>query len=144
VTLNIPLASLRSVDELPYTSAIAAAVKLVMVSWAIYPALDPRSPAGLSATVVQHELRGRLGFNGVTITDALEAGALAAYGSTSSRALLAARAEMDLILCSSQDVTQATAAVDALASALSSGALAKISFNTSVSRVIALRQSLGS
>jgi beta-N-acetylhexosaminidase len=65
VTLNVPLTELRSRDEAPYPTAIAAGVKLIMVSWAIYPALDAAHPAGLSPTVVQQELRGRLGYQGV-------------------------------------------------------------------------------
>lgn len=64
----------------PYPAAIAAGVGLVMTSWAVYPALDPGRPAGLSRTVIQGELRGRLGFRGVTITDAIEAGALRRFG----------------------------------------------------------------
>ena len=60
VTLSVPLASLRSIDELPYRSAISTHVKLIMVSWAIYPALDPDRPAGLSSRIVQNELRKRL------------------------------------------------------------------------------------
>lgn len=143
VTLEVPLASLRSVDELPYESAIRAGVKLVMLSWAVYPSLDPARPAGLSPGVVQSELRGRLGFTGVTITDALEAGALTAYGSTSNRAVLAAGAGMDLLLCASQDPSQGTTAVSALASALKRGELSRSSFLAAVDRVVTLRKSLG-
>ena len=106
VTLNVRLAALRSTDELPYTSAIAAGVRLVMVSWATYPAFDPHHPAGLSSAVVQGELRNRLKFTGVTITDALEADALNAFGTTSNRAVLAAGAGMDLLLCAGQNVGQ--------------------------------------
>ncbi len=81
VTLNVSLSGLRARDEAPYPAAIAAGVKLVMASWAIYPALDASHPAGLSPAVIQGELRGRLGYQGVTVTDAIEAGALAAFGS---------------------------------------------------------------
>ena len=87
MTLNVSLSGLRGKDEVPYPAAIAAGVKLVMVSWATYPAFDRAHPAGLSPTVVQSELRARLGFQGVTITDALEAGALKAFGTTAQRAL---------------------------------------------------------
>ena len=80
VTLRVSLHSLRAIDELPYESAITAGVRLVMVSWALYPALDPGLPAGMSSAIVQGELRQRLGFKGVTVTDALEAGALRAFG----------------------------------------------------------------
>jgi beta-N-acetylhexosaminidase len=142
VTLDVPLAELRSIDELPYESAIPARVKLVMVSWATYPALDPHHPAGLSATVIHGELRQRLRFTGVAITDALGAGALSAYGPTSSRAVLAARAGMDLLLCASQNAGEGTAAVRALATALNRGRLSASGFTASVNRVLALRRAL--
>jgi beta-N-acetylhexosaminidase len=139
VTLRVPLSSLRSVDERPYRAAISAGVRLVMVSWARYPALDSRRPAGLSSVVLQSELRGRLGFAGVTITDALGAGAVRAFGPTSNRAVLAARAGMDLLLCAGQSVREGTSAVNALATALGNGQLDRQAFDASVSRVMQLR-----
>jgi len=139
VTLTVSLPELRSKDEVPYRAAIAAGVRLIMVSWAIYPVLDATNPAGLSSTVVQGELRGRLGYQGVTITDALEAGALTAFGSSGQRAMLAARAGMDLLLCSAQDPGQGQAVTSALAGALDSGQLDPATFNAAVHRVTALR-----
>jgi beta-N-acetylhexosaminidase len=143
VTLRLSLQTLRTVDELPYQAAIKARTRLVMVSWATYPALDAHRPAGLSAAVVSSELRRRLHFSGVTITDALEAGALVAFGSTAHRATLAAGAGMDLILCASGDPNQGSAAQRTLASALHGGKLNRASFTASVDRVLALRQALG-
>ena len=142
VTLYEPLAQLRAVDELPYKAAIASGVDLIMVSWAVYPALDANHPAGLSSTVVQQELRGRLGYTGVTITDALEAGALKAYGGYGVRAVDAASAGMDLILCSVGSVAEGQEATEALASALQGGQLTNSSFDAAVNRIDALRQKL--
>jgi beta-N-acetylhexosaminidase len=146
VTLRSSLSTLHTVDEAPYVSAIAAGVKLVMTSWAVYPALDPRLPAGLSPTVIQGELRGRLGFTGVTITDGIEAGALAKFGSVGNRAVLAASAGADLILCAStnpDDNTPAlgTAARNAIASALTHGRLARGAAQQAAGRILALRAS---
>ena len=141
VTLNLSLATLRSVDEVPFAAAIAAGVKLVMVSWAIYPALGAR-PAGLSPDVVTGELRGRLHFTGVTITDALEAGALNPYGSIANRTLRAASAGMDLMLAAAQNVTEGQQAAAELASAYTTGALNQTDFQAAVNRITALRQSL--
>jgi beta-N-acetylhexosaminidase len=141
VTLNLSSNTLRTVDEVPFGAAIQAGVKLVMVSWAVYPALGAR-PAGLSPNVVQGVLRNQLHFTGVTITDALEAGALRAYGSTQHRALRAALAGMDLILCSAQTVTQGEDASAELAADYTDGTLNGPDFLASVNRVIALRQSL--
>ena len=140
VTLNLPLATIRNLDEVPFQAAIKAGVKLIMVSWATYPAIGAR-PAGLSPNVVQGELRNRLKFTGVTITDALEAGALRSYGSTQNRALFAALAGMDLLLCSAQNVTQGEQASGELAAAYRNGTLNGPAFLASVNRVITLRES---
>jgi beta-N-acetylhexosaminidase len=143
VTLNLPLATIRNTDELPYKAAIAAGVKLIMVSWAVYPALDPGRPAGLSATIVDGELRQRLGFQGVTITDALEAGALRGYGTIQDRGLLAAEAGMDLILCSAQNVGEGEQATAGLEDGYRDGRLGRQAFTAALRRVLALRASLG-
>ncbi len=142
VTLNLSKSQIRSVDELPYRQAIAAGVKLIMVSWASYPSLGTRRPAGLASVVVQGELRKRLGYTGVTITDALEAGALRAYGGTAQRAVMAATAGMDLLLCSVQDPSQGIAAVTALTGAYRAGSINRTKFRQSVQRILALRMSL--
>jgi beta-N-acetylhexosaminidase len=142
VTLNVSLNDLRAIDELPYRSAIAAGVRLVMCSWGLYPALDRAHPAGLSSRIVGGELRDRLGFKGVTITDALEAGALEHFGSTGQRAVLAAQAGMDVILCSSQNVSQGEQAVASLASAYADKKLNQAQFQAAANRVLALRETL--
>jgi beta-N-acetylhexosaminidase len=142
VTLGLSAAELRGVDELPYGPAIAAGVQLVMASWAVYPALDPDLPAGLSPTIIEGELRRRLGFRGVTITDALEAGSLAPFGTSAERGVLAARAGMDLLLCSARDVSQGQSTVTALADALRHHRLNPGHSKAALRRVLALRDSL--
>jgi len=142
VTLNLSRNQIRSVDELPYRQAIAVGTKLIMVSWASYPSLGTRRPAGLASVVVQGELRTRLGYTGVTITDALEAGALRAYGGTAQRAVMAATAGMDLLLCSAQNPSQGIDAVTALTGAYRNGSLNRTKFRDSVRRILALRMSL--
>jgi beta-N-acetylhexosaminidase len=142
VTINLPASTLRSVDEQPYRSAIRAGVKLAMVSWAIYPSLDPARPAGLSARIVQGELRDRLGFRGVTITDAIGAGALGAYGNWANRSALAAGAGMDLVLCTGTVVRGGSVCVDGIESGYHDGRLGKSAFRLAVTRVLALRSSL--
>jgi beta-N-acetylhexosaminidase len=142
VTLNVSLSNLRSIDEAPYPAAISAGVRLVMVSWAVYPALDASHPAGLSSAVVQGELRNRLGFQGVTVTDALEAGALRNFGNEGQRGVSAALAGMDLMLCADGSPTQGDDVASALASALGSGQLSQSTFQAAVNRITALRSSL--
>ena len=142
VTLNLSKSQIQTIDEFPYQAAIAAGVKLIMVSWASYPALGSHRPAGLSSKVVQGELRQRLGFTGVTITDALEAGGLVHYGSVANRSVLAATAGMDLLLCSEQHTSQGVQALDALLGGYRDGTLNQGDFQAAAARVIALRTSL--
>ena len=142
VTLNLSASTIRGVDEFPYRAAIAAGVKLVMVSWAVYPALGSKRPAGLSGLVIQGELRSRLGFKGVTITDALEAGALRAFGSIQNRAWLAAGAGMDLILCADGSTSEGQAALASLENAYRNGTLNHTAFQAAVARILALRAGL--
>jgi beta-N-acetylhexosaminidase len=75
----------------------------------------------------------------VIITDALEAGALTAFGGYGKRAVLAAQAGMDLLLRSARDPSQGQAVTPALASALDNGQLNPASFSAAVQRVTLLR-----
>ncbi|MEV0399398.1 glycoside hydrolase family 3 N-terminal domain-containing protein [Actinoallomurus sp. NPDC050550] len=142
VTLDVSRAVLQRVDEPPYATAITAGVKLVMPSWAVYPALDPARPAGLSPVVLR-ELRDRFGFRGVTVSDAINAGALTAFGTYPQRAVAAAHAGIDLILVCSQRVADGQAVVAGLAGALRNGRLDRGGFDAAGARVAALRRALG-
>lgn len=67
-------ASVYRVRLQPFRAAIAAGVRLVMVSNASYPNLDPSDrPAVFSFPIIKGLLRGRLGFDGVVVSDALDA-----------------------------------------------------------------------
>jgi beta-N-acetylhexosaminidase len=144
VTLTLSSSTIRSVDESPFRAAIAAGVKLIMASWAVYPSLDGSRPAGLSSVVVQGELRRRLGYHGVTITDSLKAKALLAFGTFADRAELAAGAGMDLILCAKGHVSEGEQAMNGLERGYLDGTLSRSEFQASLQRVIDLRYSLGS
>jgi len=139
VTLSQSASELRSVDEYAFAPVIRAGVDLVMTSWALYPALDRVYPAGLSSRIIGGELRGRLRFGGVTITDALEAGAISSFGDTGTCSLIAADAGMDLLLCSARDMSQGQDAVAALTAALERRWLNPGSAQQALSRVQKLR-----
>jgi beta-N-acetylhexosaminidase len=131
---------LRAVDEAPYRAFVAAGGDLVMLSTAIYPALSPL-PAAFSRPIATGELRSRLGFEGVTISDALETVAVRAFGGPAKAGIAAARAGTDLLL-----YTHLGAAEDAgraLVGKLRAGALDRDEFEAAAQRVLDLRQKLG-
>jgi beta-glucosidase-like glycosyl hydrolase len=142
VTLNVTLDELRSVDMAPYQQVIAAGVDMVMASWAVYPALDAECPSGLSSKWIQGELRERLGFRGVTITDAIESASLVAFGNEPNRAILASQAGMDLILAAALNATQGAVINDAIINALKNGSLPLGQFAESTERILKLRSKL--
>jgi beta-N-acetylhexosaminidase len=140
VRIAVGLRRLRSVDQLPFRAAIRAGAGLVMLSSAIYPALS-RAPAVLSPRVVQGELRDGLGFDGVTISDDLEAPAFASRGGASGAALAATRAGVDLLLFA-RTYEGAARAARALADGLRSGRVDRAALEASLARVLALRTTL--
>jgi beta-N-acetylhexosaminidase len=147
VTIASSLRTLRDVDELPYHRAIAAGVRLVMTSWAIYPALDATLPAGMSSAVIEGELRGRLRFGGVTITDSLGAGALETFGDFAERGVLAAAAGADLLMCTGRSPaedtpTEGESVLRGVTRALRNGALPRARAVRDARRVLELRGSL--
>lgn len=142
VTLRLSKRTLRTVDEVPYYGAVGVGTELVMINNATYPALDPKRPASLSRPIIHNELRKRFGFEGVTITDALEAGGLENFGPVPRRGVLAARAGADLLLFSAQDISEGIDGSRALNRALQDGRLKRSEYETSAERVLDLRKRL--
>jgi beta-N-acetylhexosaminidase len=132
--------TLREVDEAPYRRFVEAGGEMAMLSTAVYPAFSSR-PAVFSAAIATGELRRRLGFEGVSITDALDTVAVHAFGNTSKAARAAAAAGADLLLCT--DPSEAAQAHRSLLRALRSGTLPRAGFEESASRVLKLRHRLG-
>jgi beta-N-acetylhexosaminidase len=136
--IRLSAAKLRNADEQPYTAFIQSSGAMVMLSTAIYPALSGK-PAALSRAVATGELRDRLGFQGVSISDSLGSVSARAVGGPAKTALAAAKAGTDLVLFT--DLGDAARAQHALARALGDGSLDRSEFEASVNRVFALRSS---
>jgi beta-N-acetylhexosaminidase len=131
---------LRAVDEAPYRGFVAAGGDLVMLSTAIYPAFSS-DPAAFTRSIASGELRGRLGFEGVSISDSLDTVAVEHFGGPAKAGLAAARAGTDLLLF--PDLAPAERAWRALVAKLRAGALDRGEFEVSAQRVLNLRARLG-
>lgn len=68
---------LESAELVPFQSAVAANVQLVMTAHILLPQIDPENPASLSPILLEDVLRGHMGFNGVILADDLGMGAIA-------------------------------------------------------------------
>jgi beta-N-acetylhexosaminidase len=110
-----------------------------MMSNAIYTAFSDR-PAVFTRALATGELRDRLGFEGVSISDALQAAAAEAFGGPAKVARAAARAGTDLLLF--RQYRAAARAGKALRAALRARDLPRAQFLASAQRVLDLRAGL--
>jgi beta-N-acetylhexosaminidase len=85
-------------DLIPFEAAVQARAPLVMLSHALYPALDPDRIASQSPAVVERLLRGELGYDGVIVTDSIEAQAVLDRSGVARAAERSIEAGVDLIL----------------------------------------------
>jgi beta-N-acetylhexosaminidase len=85
-------------DLKPFVAGIEMGTEFVMVGHATYPALDEENIASQSPAVVDGLLRDQLGFEGVAMTDSLEAAAVQAVSDIEEAAVASARAGIDVIL----------------------------------------------
>lgn len=86
-------------DYLPFEEGIKNKVPTVLVSHNIIKCMDSEYPATLSKKVIS-ELREKLNFTGVVITDDLSMSAVNSYVENGSAAVLAVNAGEDLIITS--------------------------------------------
>lgn len=140
-TVRLSAATLRRADAAPFAAGIRAGARLVMTSTARYPALDGRRVALLSRRITTNELRGRLGFRGVTITDDLDVTAMRRLAGPGTLAVRASAAGNDLLLFA-QDPGRARRGLSAVVAAVRAGRLSRAELVASVRRVVALRAAL--
>ena len=116
-------ARLHGHDLAPFRAAIRSGLDAVMVGHLVVRAVDPRAPATLSPAVVGGLLRGRMGFDGLVVSDALEMGALANSMSLPVAAERALAAGVDQLVLSSHGAVPAVLAH--LERAVAAGRLSK-------------------
>jgi beta-N-acetylhexosaminidase len=99
-----PRARIEAVELVPFRAAAEAGVASMMTAHVVYPAIDPHRPATLSPAVCT-ELRARVGFRGMLVSDDLEMKAVAARWPVEDAAVLSVVAGCDaLLICSSEDL----------------------------------------
>jgi beta-N-acetylhexosaminidase len=98
VTIGAPRAEMERSDLPPFRAASRAGVPLVMTSHALYPAFDRGRIASQSPVLIQQVLRRQLGFEGVVVTDSIEADAVLARSDVATAAERAVAAGTDLVL----------------------------------------------
>lgn len=93
-----PKEALEKAELLPFRRYVAAGMPALMTAHILFPSLDPRYPATLSARILSGLLRKEMGFSGAILTDDLAMGAIRRHYGAGEAAVLAVRAGADLLL----------------------------------------------
>ena len=138
--IHKPLAELMNEDYLPFIAGIDADAGMVMVGHLYLSDEDILSeadeyPASLNYKVITEELRERLGYDGVVITDALNMGAISYYYSSGEAVKLSVMAGADIMLMPADFKS----AVSALEEAVESGEISEERIDESVRRILILK-----
>ena len=124
----------------PFASGVEAGARLVMVGSAEYTKIDPGVPAMFSSTIVDGILRGDLGYDGVVITDDVNAEAVRST-SPADRALKVIGAGGDIVLTG--DPSQAGEMIAAVSDEAASDDEFAAQVEASTERVLRLKDEMG-
>jgi beta-N-acetylhexosaminidase len=123
----------------PFRAAIAAGVPSIMAAHIVAPALDPSgAPASLSKPIVTGLLRDTLHYDGVVITDALDAAALGSI--PADQIVLDAIEAGDDQLLMPKNVP---GAIQAVLDAVAAGTISEARIDASVRRILRMKARLG-
>lgn len=137
VRIRLSMTQMRAKDLVPYERIRAP---IVMTSTAIYPLVDP-APASFSRRWITTELRDRIGFDGVVITDDLQTPAVTGYGTPTELAHFAIFAGADMPLFAKRYETAAQAA-NGLVRLVGQGKITRGQLEAGARRVLELRNRL--
>jgi len=151
-TVTHTKAQLNAIDFASFRMLLSHQPDMIMVTHVIVPAYDAQAPASLSPALVQQALRGQLGYQGVVVTDTMDAQGLIEYmrqqGYTDPaqgiaegcvRAFLAG----DDLIEAPIEQDRLAAAVAAMTRAVQSGRISQARLHEALRRIIALKVRLG-
>jgi beta-N-acetylhexosaminidase len=95
---DISLEAFETTDWPPFKKAVGAEVEMIMTTHLLAKSLDPEHMATFSRIIATDYLRGKLGFEGVLVTDDLGMGAVTADYSPAESAVNALRAGHDMLM----------------------------------------------
>jgi beta-N-acetylhexosaminidase len=151
-TVTHSQAQLNAIDFASFRMLLSHQPDMIMVTHVIVRAYDAQAPASLSPVLVQRVLRGQLGYQGIVVTDAMDAQGLIRYmqqqgyadpaqgiAEACVRAFLAG----DDLIEAPIEQDRLAAAVAAMTQAVASGRISQARLHEALHRIIALKVRLG-
>lgn len=122
---------LNQVELPPFQAAIEAGVDGVMSAHLLIETWDNQNPATLSHHILTEQLREKLNFQGLIVTDALIMGGVAKYSPSNEICVQAIKAGADILLMPSNPLE----AIDSVEKAVTSGIISEERINDSLKRI---------
>lgn len=137
-TISHNEARLEAIELPPFQGAIEAGVDSVMTAHLLIPAWDQKNPATLSYSILTEQLREKLSFEGLIVTDALIMGGITKFASSSQIAVQAIAAGADILLMPPNPAET----IDSVENAVKSGILSEERINASLTRIFKAKEKL--
>ncbi|WP_017663527.1 glycoside hydrolase family 3 N-terminal domain-containing protein [Baaleninema simplex] len=122
---------LSAVELPPFKAVVAAGVDAVMTAHLRVPVWDADEPATMSQRILTEQLRRKLGFEGLVVTDALVMGAIAKRYDANEAPILAIEAGADIVLMPSDP----EGGIQAVCEAIESGRISRDRLCQSLDRI---------
>ncbi|MGI8908675.1 MAG: glycoside hydrolase family 3 protein [Candidatus Sumerlaeaceae bacterium] len=131
---------MERVELLPFRAAIAVGVDAMMSAHLLIPAFEPEPlPATLSRRIMHNLLREELGFDGVTVSDALEMGGIAKNFSPEEAIVRAVNAGIDQLIMPVHNARSTGILLDAV----KDGRVSETRIDEAVARILTLKERRG-
>ncbi|WP_043642162.1 glycoside hydrolase family 3 protein [Chromobacterium haemolyticum] len=155
--VNKSRADAYAIDLAPYRQAIASGQppEMIMTAHIQYPALDNSqitarngermiAPATMSRKIQHDLLRGEMGYQGVTVTDALDMKGISDFFEQADAVIKVFQADVDIALMPTEFRTAAQAGrlrqlIDQVAAAVADGRIDRAELDRSVRRIVAMK-----
>ncbi|MEO6527186.1 MAG: glycoside hydrolase family 3 N-terminal domain-containing protein [Gemmatimonadaceae bacterium] len=138
--VNASAARLDSVELAPFRAAVKAGVRGIMTFHGVLPGLDTSSlPATLNPRIMTDLLRGKMGFRGLVVTDALDMNGVLGKMSMAEVTQRAVMAGADVLLMP----TDMAGAIDAVVDGVRRGLFPESRINESVRKLLIAKHEMG-
>lgn len=130
---------LEQLEWIPFKAAIEEGADVVMIAHILFPLIDPDVPASMSQVIINEQLRSKLGFNGVVITDDMTMGAISDNYGIEEASVRSLHAGSDIILIAHGYETEKKV-YDTLLHSVKSNLISESRIDESVYRILALKR----
>lgn len=134
--INKTVEELEAFELIPFKAAIRVKIPAIMTSHILFPLIEKdKIPCTMSRTIITDLLKGKLGFEGLVMSDCMEMNAIKTYYGSVEGVLGVLRAGVDMV-CISHSAEVAEQSVEAVWRELEQGTLSRTELEHSTEKIL--------